>query len=201
MLAEANAVVESLNKEGLMVTHWRASLAQTRVESYLHSIDSLLKAEEKSSYDSVLTRVLDPVLAVMGEEKTADLPVRVSSWRTPSLAFDIELGHSVEHSHEASPPSDKCDFDIQRPMKVHVKAIADIAAKDIVSGCVGSYEPCSIKVERCRHEEKQVPSNLSFVEGEAMLKVRISPVGSGKKPVDDQVWDTDNHVKVEEARV
>mmetsp|Transcript_20121 Transcript_20121/g.34368 ORF Transcript_20121/g.34368 Transcript_20121/m.34368 type:complete len:358 (-) Transcript_20121:239-1312(-) len=199
MLAEANVLIECLKTEGLMITSLRIYLAQVRVHSYLQSIHAVLNSVDKTNLDCVLTRVVNPVLTAMGEEKTADLPVRISSWRTPSLAFDIELGTPVNYTHKASPPSNKGDFDYQKPMRLHAKAIADITSKDIEDGTVGCFQPCNVSVERCRHEQKDGTSSLG-VEGEALVKIRLSPIGTAKSASED--WDAkDNHVRVQEARV
>lgn len=186
MLYEANLLLEN----GEKVTSWRASLAQARVDSYLETIQSAL--DSRDQWDNELGLVANSIATqINSETKTADdLPVRVSSWRTPSLCFDLEVGEPVQFIRKE-----------KMPIKVRVRAIAEIHAKDINSNSIPKYTACRIHVEEVKHDERSLFSLAGDV-GEAAIKIRISPLGDDQKK--KPTWGEDEDVgfvRVKEARI
>lgn len=186
MLDEANVLLEN-SKD---VNSWRASLAQARVDSYLETIQSAL--ESRHQLDSELAQVASSIVSqIKSEAKTADdLPVRVSSWRTPSLCFDLEVGEPVQFIRTD-----------QVPIHVRVRAIAEIHAKDISANSVPKYGAFRIHIEQCKHDDCSLFSTGGAV-GEVLIKIRITPLGDFQKKKGTWGEDADvSFVRVKEARV
>ena len=238
MMSEAHVLMDSLGMEGVMVTPWRVSLLQARIHSYLSMIEKLMQGVDREKLDTELLRILAPVLASISDENqkqqdrdaegcadnvtkpSNDLPVRISSWRTPSLAFDVQLSAPLRYTHKASPPCHKGEFSNQLPLRAEVKAMTDFMAKEIETGMVPTCKPCTLELERCRHEATDSTNNLGIV-AEAMLRLRLSPealvaqrastmghAAADKDGVNndnvagERLWQSDdNVVTVEEARV
>lgn len=187
MLDEANVLVENIGEH--LITPWRASLAQARVDSYLETIKSAI--ESRDQFDDKLAQLTSAIAPQVEEgQKSVGLPVQISSWRTPSLCFDLEVGQPAEYASTE-----------KMPIKVRVRAIAEVQAKDIDAGNVPHYSACRVQVEECKHEERTMFSMAGTV-GEALIKIRISPLENAKKT--DATWGEDADVgliRVQEARI
>jgi hypothetical protein len=187
MLDEAEVLLQNLED----VTPWRASLAQARALSYRETIQSAL--DSRHELDSELSLVADSISSqIHCETKTSeDLPFRVSSWRTPSLCFDLELSEQVHFTRTE-----------HMPIKIRVRAIAEIHAKDINASSIPKYSAFRIHVEQCKHDNQSLFSTAGAL-GEVLIKLRINRLGESQKK--KLTWggeDADvGFVRVTEARV
>ncbi|KAI2511123.1 hypothetical protein MHU86_3258 [Fragilaria crotonensis] len=187
MLDEAKVLLQNLEE----VTPWRASLAQARVLSYRETIQSAL--DSRHQLDSELSLVANSISSQINSETktTDDLPFRVSSWRTPSLCFDLEVSeqvHFVRTEH--------------MPIKIRVRAIAEIHAKDINASSIPKYSAFRVHVEQCKHDNQSLFPSAGAL-GEVLIKLRINRLGENQKK--KLTWggeDADvGFVRVTEARV
>mmetsp|Transcript_3991 Transcript_3991/g.9069 ORF Transcript_3991/g.9069 Transcript_3991/m.9069 type:complete len:312 (+) Transcript_3991:89-1024(+) len=206
MVDEAKDLVTNQH-DSAVATSWGVSLAPLRADSYLRTILAALHSPERLKMDEALQRLVGSVLASKtnnDESKTEDVTLRISSWRTPSLVFDLQLGAPVLYTHEAAPPS-KGQFDYQLPLFVEVRAIAEVPSEDIKSGGVGRYEVCTIQVEKCRHEAVSYKSTHNGAVGLATISVGLKPLTKkeGTRLQEDEMsFDAQVPViRVEEARV
>jgi hypothetical protein len=188
MLSEASHLLD--DAESKEVTTWKASLAQVRADSYLDTIQSALAC--RALLDNELWQVTSSLSSQLSEEKKSpeDIPVRISSWRTPILCFDLELSDRVQYLYTDP-----------MPLKVRATAIAEVFAKDIGAGSIPSYLACRLVVEQCKHEEQSFQS-LAGTVGKAYMKFKVSPVGNAQKK--NSTWGVDEHVgelRVAEARM
>lgn len=179
ILNEASVwLVNTENKSGKSL---RASLAQERVVSYLKTVESALQSREKLEND--LGLLCSSIASQMEEEKAAKgLPVQISLWRTPSLCFDMEVAKTVEYMRTE-----------RLPLKVRVRAIAEIYAVDIHSCSIPSYRACHLQIKELKHESL-TPVLSSGATGEGLIKIKISPLGDRKSI-------NFGHMIVREARV
>lgn len=189
MLDEAKVLVDNTGEH--LITPLRASLAQSRVDSYLETIKTAI--ESRDSFDGKLSQLASAVAPHGGDEKenSNGHPVQISSWRTPSLCFDLEVGPPTHYSSTE-----------KMPIKVNVRAIAEVQAKDIDAGTVPQYQPCLVHVEDCKHEERTMFS-MAATAGEALIKVRISLLKDSTKNA-KATWGEDEDVGpvcVQEARI
>eukprot|EP00543_Licmophora_paradoxa_P004430 CAMPEP_0202443878 /NCGR_PEP_ID=MMETSP1360-20130828/3042_1 /ASSEMBLY_ACC=CAM_ASM_000848 /TAXON_ID=515479 /ORGANISM="Licmophora paradoxa, Strain CCMP2313" /LENGTH=345 /DNA_ID=CAMNT_0049059697 /DNA_START=48 /DNA_END=1085 /DNA_ORIENTATION=+ len=190
MLLEADHLLQNVGQ----VTPWRASLAQLRAESYLGTIESALSNSARQTIDRQLRIVASAITDQLStedeegedEEKVAEQPpqITISSWRTPSLAFDVVVGKEICKSFPQ--------------VIVRARVIAEVLAKDMnVNGAqLPHYRACTVSVEGARYERMITAVNGNT--GEVFLKLRISPVGrppSGNKiKKGKKVWGFDERV-------
>jgi len=161
LLDEANLLLENVDEK--RVTSLRASLAQVRVDSYLETIQSALRLHE--SLDSQLNIVTSSIASQMEEEKIPeDLPIRISTWRTPSLCFDMEVGKEVEFTQVGN-----------IPLKVKARVIAEVYAKDINAGSIPSYRACRLQIKELT-TNSDITASSTGVIGNALTKIVVSPL-------------------------
>lgn len=182
MLDEANVMVDNIGDH--FITPWRASLTQSRVDAYLETMQSAMQSRDQ--FDDKLAQLTSALVPLV-----EDVPVRISSWRTPSLCFDLEVGEPAQYVSTE-----------KMPIKVRARAIAEVQAKDIDCGSVPKYQACRIHVEECKHEERTMFSMAGTV-GEALIKIRISPLLDNAEQT-QATWGEDDDVgliRVQEARM
>lgn len=186
MLHEANLLLKNME-----FAQWRASLAQSRVVSYLETIQSAFNSRHQ--LDRELGLVSDSIATQMRnntESKTSDdLAVRVSSWRTPSLCFDLDVSEPVQFIRTD-----------EMPIKVRARGIAEIYAKDM-PGSIPQYNACNVHIEQVKHETSNTTS-IAGTAGEAFIKIRVCRLGGAQKKIPTWGEDEDiDFVRVKEARV
>jgi hypothetical protein len=187
MLHEANTLLKNVEQ----VTQWRASLAQARVDSYLETIQLALNSRQQldSELGLVANSIASQINSYSESKASEDLAVRVSAWRTPSLCFDLDVSEPVEFL--------RVDY---MPIKVRARAIAEIYAKDM-PGSIPQYNACLVRIEDVKHDNSNA-ALLAGTVGEALIKIRISPVGDAQNK--KATWGEDEDVgfvRVIEARV
>jgi hypothetical protein len=194
LLSESKVLFDNLEKEGSMITPWRASLAQIRVDSFLGTIKRAMQHPSRERLDMELLSVADSISGqARGEEMKRVPAVTISSWKSPSLAFNVVVGPQITYNYEGS--------ETHFPLKLKITAMAEVLANDIDKGTVGSYQACIVGVEKCNHESRSFCASGTGIVGDCLVSVRLSPVGTKKST--DTPWGIGKEVgylHVKEAR-
>lgn len=177
MLNEARLLLDNMNTGEDSITSWRVSLAQIRVDAYLEAIETALKCPDRTKLDDELRVVVNAISNQLHpnfqEEKCAeDVALRVSPWNISSLAFDLTVGVPVHPLNTRG-----------LPLKLEIRAIQEIQAKDVFEGKSLTFRACKIHIERCVYEASTV--------GDAIVVVRVSPLDERKGQSGKNVWETD----------
>jgi hypothetical protein len=184
MLDEARLLLDNMNTGEEFITPWRVSLAQIRVDAYLEAIEMALKCPDRTKLDDELRFVVNAISNTLHpnslEKKCAkDVALRVSPWNISSLAFDLTVGVPVHPLQTRG-----------LPLKLEIRAIQEIQAKDIFEGKSLSLRACKIHIERCVYEASTLHAGTGTV-GDAIVVVRVSPVDDKNGSSGKNVWDTD----------
>jgi hypothetical protein len=194
LLNESKVLVDNLEKEGSLITPWRASLAQIRVDLFLATIKCAMQHPSRERLDMELLSIADFISGQARDEEMKRVPVvTISSWKSPSLAFNVVVGPQITYNCEGS--------DDHFPLKLKITAIAEVLANDIDKGTVGSYQACIVGVEKCNHESRSFCATGTGIVGDCLVSVRLSPVGTKKSA--DTPWGIGKEVgylHVKEAR-
>ena len=176
MLEEAQLLLNNMNdSEDYLITSWRVSLAQIRVDAYLESIETALDCPDVARLNVELAKVSNRIASQLEMEHAQ---VRISPWNLPSLAFDITVGAPVQHVLDGS-----------LPLNLQVYAIQEVPAVDMITKNKSvSYRACKLMVERCVHEVGTFRAGAGSV-GDVLLTVKVSPMEEAK---DDSVETTQN---------
>jgi hypothetical protein len=176
MLEEAQLLLNNMNdSEDYLITSWRVSLAQIRVDAYLESIETALDCPDVARLNVELAKVSNRIASQLEMEHAQ---VRISPWNLPSLAFDITVGAPVQHVLDGS-----------LPLNLQVYAIQEVPAVDMITKNKRvSYRACKLTVERCVHEVGTFRAGAGSV-GDVLLTVKVSPMEEAK---DDSIETTQN---------
>ena len=191
MLDEAQLLLDNMGTGGdAMVTSWRVSLAQIRVDAYLESIETAL-----DSPDSLLDVELADVARNLSTQ-AEDVAIRISPWNLSSLAFDVTVATPVQHSLQAKQGG--------LPLNLHVRAIQEIQAKDMVHNVGMKFRACKLYVERCVHDVGRSFRAGAGSVGDVLVVVRVSPMDDEDDAcikADAQSWESEvSRPIVKEAR-
>lgn len=193
LLSEAKVLLENLGTEGSMTTSWRASLAQIRLDSYLENIQNVIYHPSRERLDMALSTIADSLSAQsLNEGREKGQPIAISSWKSPSLAFNVIVGTPITYNHIGT--------DDSLSLKLTITAIAEVLAIDLDGGNIGSYQACIIGVEKCNHESRNFCADTSSV-GDCLVTVKLSPLG--RTNVQKKTWGIDKevgHLYVKAAR-
>ena len=193
LLSEAKVLLENLGTEGSMTTSWRASLAQIRVDSYLENIQNAIYHPSRERLDMELSSIADSLSALaLDKNRAKGQPIAISSWKSPSLAFNVIVGTPITYNHVGR--------DDSLSLKLTITAIAEVLAIDLDSGIIGSYQACIIGVENCNHESRNFCAETGSA-GDCLVTVKLSPMG--RKNLQKKTWGIDEevgHLHVKAAR-
>jgi hypothetical protein len=184
MLNEARLLLDNMNTCEDSITSWRVSLAQIRVDAYLEAIETALKCPDRTKLDDELRFVVNAISNQLHpnfqEEKCAeDVALRVSPWNISSLAFDLTVGLPVHPLNTRG-----------LPLKLEIRAIQEVQAKDVFEGKSLTFRACKIHIERCVYEASTLHAGTGTV-GDAIVVVRVSPLDERKGQSGNNVWETD----------
>jgi hypothetical protein len=184
MLDEARLLLDNISTGVDSITSWRASLAQIRVDAYLEAIETAMKCPDRTKLDEELRFVVNAISNKLHpnslEKKHAeDVALRVSPWNISSLAFDLTVGEPVHPLNTRG-----------LPLKLEIRAIQEIQAKDIFERKSLSFCACKIHIERCVYEASKLHAGTGTV-GDAIVVVRVSPFDERNGPSGKNIWETD----------
>lgn len=161
---------------------------------YLDTLESAMTYSSRERLEANLRAVANAIAGVNTEiENTVAPAVCVSSWRSPSLAFDFRVGSSAVQSVGSSSSS--------LPLDLEVKPIMEYTADELLqthnnnSTDVPLQSPreagfYAVSVKKCRHEEKKSVPREGVV-GQAMVQVHIAPLAETKGKKKEAVWGLD----------
>jgi len=185
LFEETKVLLENLGKEGSVITSWRASLAQIRVDSYIETIHSAMQHQSREILDMELLSVTDSLAYQTRNGIEMQVPsVTISFWKSPSLVFNVTAGPLIIYHHEFNHD--------QLPLKLKVTAIAEVVANEVVLGSVGSYQPCIVGIKKCNHESRSFCAPETGIVGDCSLTVRLAPLGAMKQK--KTTWGVDKEV-------
>eukprot|EP00542_Grammatophora_oceanica_P013114 CAMPEP_0194032112 /NCGR_PEP_ID=MMETSP0009_2-20130614/5123_1 /TAXON_ID=210454 /ORGANISM="Grammatophora oceanica, Strain CCMP 410" /LENGTH=337 /DNA_ID=CAMNT_0038672453 /DNA_START=40 /DNA_END=1053 /DNA_ORIENTATION=- len=191
---EASLLLQSVDnqdeKEDDTNMRVRASLAQLRFDRYIATVVDAMKHPAKDKLGVGLESL------AASATNSDDSAVKVSSWRAPSLAFDVAI----------APPIETMVGPSSHPLNVRVKAMVEVLANDAVASSSDQrrvpYNTCQIAVEPSSCHGRLEFVGVSGLSGDALLRVKVSPTGSDSQ--EQKVWGRDSEVEkihVKEARV
>lgn len=202
VLSQASFLLEEAKREDRDVP-WstknkRLSIALIHAMQYLDTLESAMAFSSRNRLEAGLLSVLDSIAANSRDDLEAEaaLDVRVSSWNSPSLAFDFCVGRPAMMSLPTIQYEEQ-----SLPLELEVSPIIEYTADELIRGPRRQAEAYSVKVTRCSHEKREYGARDGIM-GEAMVKVHIEPLVESKTKK-EVVWGIHNDVepvRVKEVR-